>query len=138
MKKVQRQPRFADVESALYEWFCRQRQAGIPVSGDMLLTTAGVIHSHLHTVGPSWTPDRGWLTRFQERHGIRSLKIAGESRSADVAAAVAYQHTFCRVFLKIGKIRRCLQFNADETGVFFRQLPDHTLAAKTQERQAKG
>ena len=29
----------------------------------------------------------GWLQRFKERHGIRQLKLQGETLSADTAAA---------------------------------------------------
>jgi hypothetical protein len=101
----------------------------------------------------------GWLTGFKERHGIRSLKIAGETMSADVPAARKYVLEFsnkykgvCHAILEpspsghashglligFADLDPELLYNADETGLYYRMLPDRTLASKRSEKGAKG
>ena len=65
------------------------------------------------------------LHRFKQRHGIRELRLQGESLSADTSAVIRQ-----KLLNQIEDQQLTLnqQFNADETGLFWRLLPEKTLA----------
>jgi hypothetical protein len=70
----------------------------------------------------------GWLSRWKCRFGIRFKKAHGETGSADAVSAEQ---------LKSTKLPNLLQkfytdniYNADETGLFYRAMPDGSLSYK--------
>ncbi|CAM4606894.1 unnamed protein product [Caretta caretta] len=74
---------------------------------------------------------------FRKRHGTSQIAVSGEKRSADSDAPQSYP----------AKLREILQaevyseeqvYNADETGIYYKMLPDKTLAVRTDERKKKG
>lgn len=69
----------------------------------------------------------GWLQKFKERYGIRQLSITGEILSSNIDAVEPFKEKL------LSKIREMdLQhdqiYNADESGLFWRVLPNKTLA----------
>ncbi|XP_071093603.1 jerky protein homolog-like [Haliotis cracherodii] len=79
----------------------------------------------------------GWLWRFQLRHGIKSITVSGESKSADVESAAAYP-TILQDIIDAEGLQDEQIYNADETGLYYRMLPDKTLAEKNDPRQKTG
>ena len=68
----------------------------------------------------------GWLERFKERHGISFKKVCGEEKSVDLASDQMEEwHRTLSVLLK--EYQPDDIYNADETGLFFRLMPDRTL-----------
>ena len=60
----------------------KERQGGTPISGPVLSIQDEKFYD-LHTDRPSdFAASKGWLNRFQHRHGISQVKITGEVRSA--------------------------------------------------------
>lgn len=94
---------FPDVERAVWAWHCDQRRRNFSVSGDMLVVKATAAYKYLHPRTKEWIPSAGWLDGFKRRYDIRCLKVAGESCSADVAAARQYVYTFKRKYGHIGE-----------------------------------
>lgn len=78
----------------------------------------------------------GWLGKFRTRFNLRSTKLHGEAADADVEAAESFKS------IDIPTIFSTYQpadiFNADETGLFWRCLPDRTYEESTRVRNAKG
>ena len=74
------------LDRAVFDWFVTQRSDGVPLSGALVRTQALQMSQQLHPDAPgdSFEASKGWLARWQRRHGIRAVKIAGEARSADV------------------------------------------------------
>ena len=71
----------------------------------------------------------GWLERFKERHGISFKKVCGEEKSVDLASDQMEEwHRTLSVLLK--EYQPDDIYNADETGLFFRLMPDRTLEFK--------
>jgi|GraSoiStandDraft_52_1057288.scaffolds.fasta_scaffold34078_1 hypothetical protein len=69
----------------------------------------------------------GWLQKFKERHGIRLRKLHGESSSVDtitITNALPLLKNICGTY----PLERI--YNMDETGLFYRLEPDHTLATR--------
>ena len=69
----------------------------------------------------------GWLHRFKERHGIRQLKLQGEALSADSSALEPFKRKL-HEFIETQQLTLHQLFNCDETGLFWRMLPNKTLA----------
>jgi hypothetical protein len=137
-KKVKRTGGYEDVEKAVVFWFHRQRRAGITVSGPMLVEAGSEFFKRLH---PDQAPkefSEGWAKRVASRHHLRDTKACGESRSADTLAAVTYRNEFKIKYVDGEEYDLRLIFNVDETGLFFRMLPERTLASKIEERKVKG
>ena len=78
------------LDRAVWDWFTAKRAEGTPISGPILQAQAVQMATHLHGEGHGFLGTKGWLARWQQRHGVRSIKISGEIRSGDTAAAEAF------------------------------------------------
>lgn len=136
-KKTLHKPEYVDSENKLYEWFLSQRQRNCPVNGPMLKARAKVEFEKLHSDKSSaFNASEGWLTKFKKRHGIRYLKICGEILSSDTTQITPFIHRLRGVLDEMG-ITDAQLYNADESGLFFRLLPDRTFVAAS-EKTAPG
>jgi len=90
---------------------------------------ARLMHKLIHPgSGNNFKASSGWLQHFKERHGIRQLKLQGESLSADHEAVEPFRIKLNKLIEK-EQLTLSQVFNCDETGLFWRVLPDKTLAA---------
>ena len=78
----------------------------------------------------------GWLWRFCRRHGIRQLTLQGEKLSADKPASENFVTSF-RTFIEDHNYTLNQIFNCDETGLYYKLLPQKTLAS-SYEKSADG
>ncbi|XP_039968739.1 jerky protein homolog-like, partial [Bactrocera tryoni] len=78
----------------------------------------------------------GWLTNFKKRYGIRNLKICGEILSSDTTEITPFIHKLRATMDEMG-ITEAQLYNADESGLLYRMLPDRTFVAAT-EKTAPG
>lgn len=137
MKKTLHKPEYADLEKKVYEWFLTQRQRNCPVNGPMLKARAKVEFEKLYPEKPgAFNASNGWLANFKKRHGIRYLKICGEILSSDTTQITPFIHKLRGTLDEMG-ITDAQLYNADESGLFFRLLPDRTFVAAT-EKTAPG
>ncbi|CAF2050242.1 unnamed protein product [Rotaria magnacalcarata] len=79
---------------------------------------------------------KGWLQLFKKRVNIKNLHLSGESASADHTAANLYPETFQKIIDDKGYLPEQV-FNADETGLFWKKMPNRTYIARSA-RQAPG
>ena len=84
-----------------------------------------------------FSASQGWLWRWQKRHGVSQMKIVGEKRSADENGAARFQSKLLDFIDEHGLCDEQI-YNADETGVYYRMLPDRTLAMKSDGRKGEG
>ncbi len=84
----------------------------------------------------SFTASDGWLWRFSKRHGIRQLLLQGEKLSADRPAAEAFVVSF-QDFIETEHYTLHQVFNCDESGLYFKLMPEKTLASSF-EKSADG
>jgi hypothetical protein len=65
------------------------------------------------------------LARFKNRYGIKNIKLSGEVGSADTEAAEAFIKCLLQLIAEKGYVPEQV-FNADETGLFYKQTGGHT------------
>ncbi len=70
----------------------------------------------------------GWLTKWKKRFNVDFRRQHGEKQSADTEAAKAWLQNELPTLLE--QYRPKDLFNADETGLFYRGLPNRTFVAK--------
>ena len=111
------------IESCLYEWFLENRKESVPISGPILMSKASDFAA-LNGI-KDFIPNTGWLHRFKARHNIRQHKISGESDSVNTLETQVWLD---KVFPSLidGYDPSCI-YNADETGLFYKMLPEYTL-----------
>ncbi|XP_060065142.1 tigger transposable element-derived protein 6-like [Ylistrum balloti] len=125
-KKV-RTAKYEDTETALLKWFTHARDNNLPVTGPMLKAKAKDLAEKIGE--QNFACSTGWLDRFKDRHNISFKKICGEAKSVDIASdAMTKWADDLRVILSEYQPQDI--FNADETGIFFRLLPNRTLDFK--------
>ncbi|XP_052696183.1 tigger transposable element-derived protein 4-like [Crassostrea angulata] len=85
--------------------------------------------THRQKLGDDFKFTIGWLERFKGRHSITFKRVCGESKSvADGTDAMKAWASSLQTIL--AEYSPSDIFNADETGLFFRLLPDKTLEFK--------
>lgn len=115
-----------DVESAVFTWFLQQRAQHIPLSGEIICEKAKWFYSQI-TGRHDFQASSGWLEKFKKRHGIRQLTITGEKLSADESAVEPFKRKFLDK-IKEMDLNPHQVYNADESGLFWKVLPNKTLA----------
>ena len=118
---------FEEVENATLKWFTMVRDANLPVSGPVLLGKAEEFASKLRI--SDFKASTGWLDRFKDRNGITFKKVCGEARSVDTESSDMTEWQ-SRLKCILDQYRPDDIYNADETGIFYRLLPDKTLEFK--------
>nr|XP_054919709.1 tigger transposable element-derived protein 6-like [Dermacentor andersoni] len=125
-RKRVRDPLYADVEEALYQWFITTRAHNVPISGPILATKA---KNFAFLLGrPNFEPGGGWIQRFKERHGIVYKNVVGEAASLDTEAKQQWLQTKLPSVLERYEEKDI--YNCDETALFFQMLPSKTHALK--------
>ena len=124
-KKVRRSP-FDVIDVKLLEWFKIQRANNIPISLHFLSEKEDQIASIEHIEGFKCNPS--WIGRFKKRHSVGSKIISGESNSVNMITVNDW------ISNEWPRLHQDYEekdiFNADETGLFYKMLPNRTLAFK--------
>lgn len=129
---------YVELERKLYDWFLNQRARNCAVTGPMLKCKAKEEFTKLYPEKStdSFSASDGWLTKFKKRHGIRYLKICGEILSSDTTDIMSFIRTL-RGKMNEMQLTDAQLYNADESGLYFRLLPQKTFVAAT-EKTAPG
>ena len=125
-RKRKRTGKAEDVEEALLRWFSHARTRQLPVSGPLLMEKAAQLAEGLGIT--DFKASVGWLERWKERHNIKFKKQHGEKQDADDFGAERWVMEALPDIIKDYEPRDI--FNADETGLYWRAIPDGTLAFK--------
>ncbi|XP_060072127.1 tigger transposable element-derived protein 6-like [Ylistrum balloti] len=126
-RKRDKKAKFPELENALIKWFAQVRSQNIPLSGEVVKLKAKEFATKLGL--SDFESSTGWLDRFKERNNLSFKKVCGESKSVD---SQSNQMLDWQTKLKsiLQEYQPCDIYNADETGIFFRLLPDKTLEFK--------
>lgn len=135
-RKTLRKGEYPRMEKALYNWFIGQRTKNCPVSGEMLKEKAKKLHADIKETEGSFHASSGWLSGFKSRFGIRLLKVSGEKLSSDTRAVEPFKHKLSNIIYEL-KLCKDQIYNADETGLFWKMLPEKTYVSQT-EKTAPG
>jgi hypothetical protein len=109
----------------VFKWFKQARANNIPLNRPIIQEKAMEFVTDLKFM--DFKASNGWLESWRSRFSIGFFKVCGESADVDDNVVDDFRS-------KIGKIVEGYKaediFNADETGLFFKALPDKTLAPK--------
>ncbi|XP_022086316.1 tigger transposable element-derived protein 4-like [Acanthaster planci] len=125
-RKRMRTAAYPDVEEALSMWFKAARTQNIPVSGPILQEKAWSLAKLLGHA--DFASSDGWLSCFKARHNIVFRAIAGEGAAGTSEMTKDWLETGLPQVLTVYDPHNI--FNADETGPFYRLLPDRSLTFK--------
>ena len=114
-----------EVKDALCEWFKSQRSQNVLLSGPILLEKANDLAQKL---GIEFSASNSWIDRFKQRKGIVSRSICGESAVVNMETVSEWRTDKLPALLS--EYAACDVFNADETGLFYKVMPNRTLQLK--------
>jgi hypothetical protein len=97
----------------------------ILVTGPMLQCKAMEIAHRLHT--ENLQASNGWPESFRARHNINFRSLSGESAGVNLEAAEDWKSKLKQV---VSEYPPENQFNADEAGLFYKQMPRKSLVQK--------
>lgn len=120
-----RKTEYDELNRLVWDWFCAARSKNIPVSGRLIQEKA-LLYA-LEMGHDNFSASNGWLQSFQKRYNIRWAALNGE-------AAEVCQDTVDDWKQRLPALCEGYQpqdiFNADETGLYYRTLPDRSLVVK--------
>lgn len=135
-RKTLKSSEFPKMERALFKWFATQRANNLPITSDMLKEKAKLFHAKIQEKSGGFHASNGWVANFKKRHGIRRLKICGEKLSNKTGAVNPFLQKLNEKIADLGLEREQI-YNADESGLFWKLLPDKTLV-RSKETSAPG
>lgn len=127
-RKRQRTGKDADVEAALKTWFTSSRGRDVPLSGPLLQEKAKDLAKTMNK--PDFKPTSGWFCRWKERNAIVYKRVHGEKKDADEPAAERWITDVLPELIRNYKPEDI--YNCDETGIYYRAMPEGTLAQKSE------
>ncbi|GFV12183.1 protein E(sev)2B [Trichonephila clavipes] len=86
--------------------------------------------------GKEFSASKEWLTGFLKRNALHNIKITRESARTDEGAAKVFPEELAKI-IEDGDYSADQVFNADETGLYWKKLPNRTYIAKD-EKTASG
>lgn len=126
LTKRNRTGKDAQVESALKLWFANVREQDARVDGPLMRQKAEELANKMGK--ENFVATEGWFHRWKKRENIVYKRTHGEQKDADFKSA---EHWIENEWTKIaGEFTPNDIFNADETGLYYRALPDHTYMFK--------
>ncbi|XP_031549387.1 tigger transposable element-derived protein 6-like [Actinia tenebrosa] len=130
-EKQQRPERFNNnckyerLNDLTWQWFQRARSKNIPISGPIIQEKACQFAKELDIA--NFKGSNSWLDRWKPCYYIKAFQICGESAEVDTETVDEYKQRIP------GIVEEYLPeniFNCDETGLYFRALPNKSLSAK--------
>lgn len=88
---------------------------------------------HPATTNPEFLASKGWFDKFKRRFSLHNLKMCGESGSADHVSAAAFPGALKKIIDEKG-YRPEQVWNMDETGLYWKKMPNRTFVAKEEKR----
>jgi len=121
-----RQVKYPLIEEATLKWLRNATTAGLPISDAILQEKACNIRDQLQISAENFDASSGWLEKFKNRHNIKLYITHGEAGSAPIES-LPHERQSLQTILTSYALKDI--YNADETGLFYRMLPNQTLAS---------
>lgn len=117
------------IDDETYSWFVAQRAKNLPISGPILQERARQISMEF-CGNVEFKASNGWLDKFKSRHGISYRAICGESAGVNFITTNEWINRLPSI---IDGYDRSNIFNADETSLFFKALPNKSYVLNKEE-----
>lgn len=133
-KQLKRPAAVEEMEKLLMVWINERQMAGDSMSEGIICAKARQLYGDLicDTTSDSsedFKASKGWFGNFKKRTGIHSVVRHGEAASADKVAAEKFVPEF-KKFVDKERLSPQQVFNCDETGLFWKKLPNRTYITK--------
>lgn len=118
------------LEKAVLLFVHQRHQAqsnNIPLNGPLIKTKSSIEFADKLKYG-SFKASDGWFAKFMNRNNLSRQKICGESNNVNIQEYNFWKNNTLQQLLDSYEPKNI--FNADETGLFYRCLPEHTYAIK--------
>ncbi|KRZ74564.1 Tigger transposable element-derived protein 1 [Trichinella papuae] len=128
------------MENALYIWLESQRRKRAPVDSNAIREKARVLYWRLKQGEPStssrstFTASKGWLDHFKRRFSLRKVEMS-EAASAYQFTASSYREELKQLIEEKGFCSEQI-FNAAESALFWKKMPNRAFTAKEQHHKA--
>ncbi|KAL4153417.1 hypothetical protein QTP88_001250 [Uroleucon formosanum] len=116
------------VESALLLWFINVKKNDARINGPILCQKAEELAKKMGI--ENFIASEGWFHRWKKRENIVYKRTYGEQKDADFSAAENWLKTEWPKI--ISEYTPDNVYNADETGLFYRALPEHSYLFKNE------
>lgn len=134
-RKTLRSAEYPRMEKKLHSWLVNLRNRHVPVSEELLAAKAKQFYVKYYG-RDNFNASRGWISNFRKRYGIRQLKICGEKLSGDQTNVQPFIEQLDQTIKDLA-LQPSQIYNADESGLFWKMLPDKTLVT-SKEKTAPG
>lgn len=124
--KRTRESKFLDLNETLHAWFCLAVSKNVYPDGRILKEKALEIAGQLGC--EEFKASNGWLDRWKKRYNVRQMKVSGESGDVSGATVDSWKERLPDI-LQGYSAKDIL--NLDETGCFWRALPDKGFNQRT-------
>ena len=120
--KRARTSQFADVNDRLYDWYLMAVHKNIYPDGPKICQKAKEIAQHLDI--SDFKASNGWLEKWKLKHNIQQMTISGESGEVKGETVDSWKERIPEIIH--GYSAKDI-WNMEETGCFWRALPDKGL-----------
>jgi hypothetical protein len=133
LNKRIRDSKYPDMEKMLHVWYTHALSKGVSISDEILTEKAKEFGAMLGIDdGVHFSYSVGWLAKFKTRFNLKQYLIQGEAGSVSpelISKARKLAREFIKSWLSKGTGRSIKDiFNLDETALFYKLLPNRTLA----------
>ncbi|XP_066978812.1 tigger transposable element-derived protein 1-like [Macrobrachium rosenbergii] len=131
----QRSQNVVEMEKLLLIWLEDQNQRRVPVSLSVIQEKARELHAAVvkksgeGSASEEFSASRGWFNRFKARANLHNVKLQGEAASADDVAAESFPSGLADI-IREGGYTADQVFNVDETGLFWKRMPNRTCISR--------
>lgn len=119
--------KYGEINGLLWEWYTRARASNIPVDGPMLIEEARILAERIGD--DTFKGTSGWLDKWKKRHNIGQMNIAGQEGDVSPETLDSWNERVKE--LTKGYSPRDI-WNEDETGCFWKTMPEKSLSQKGQ------
>ena len=116
------------MDKALYKWFTKVREEGVPISSGILKEKASKYAREL--LIETSQASSGCFDRWKGRHSIVFKTVSGKAKSSTADMTASWEATTLPNILTNYQLHDI--FDADEFGLFCKALPDKSLHLKSE------
>ncbi|UYV68981.1 DDX55 [Cordylochernes scorpioides] len=124
--KRDRDGEFPEIEEALFRWIRQAIAMKLAINGNILKEKAILLT--LKMGQDNFEASNGWLEKFKARRNIAFKRLHGEAGSVDANSVATWKGEIIPSLL--AKYSPQDIFNADETGLFYKLLPNQTMTIR--------
>ncbi|UYV72200.1 TIGD4 [Cordylochernes scorpioides] len=124
--KRDRDGEFPEIEEALFRWIRQANAMKLAINGKILKEKAILLA--LKMGQDNFEASNGWLEKFKARRNIAFKLLHGEAGSVDANSVATWKGGIIPSLL--AKYSPQDIFNADETGLFYKLLPNQTMTIR--------